>query len=253
MHAPYYPIVRYLLIFFTICIKYLCNGRIFTINPDGARTPPGLTHYHNVSKPPTGNRRRFSTRHRRIALSQHCRPERRCVLMSERTTIEFDEDLKQAIDDHDMTMRDIVHKAVRGMLGQADLDTEYLLEARIEELEKEIAHWESKEQEAREKKQSKQQELEILQKKLEETREESNSYEDDLDTVLDEMVESGQNVFVEHPDVKELSRTHERDPEAVISDLKSRSDARELPLDETRFEQQMSNDYASPEAAGGAF
>jgi chromosome segregation ATPase len=173
--------------------------------------------------------------------------------MGERTTIEFDEDLKQAIDEHDMTMRDIVHKGVRGLLGQADLEEEYLLKARIEELEQEISHWESKEQEAYEKKESKLQELDILQMKLAETREEANTYEDDLDAILDDMVDNGMNVFEDHPAVKDIARSHNHDPEEVITDLRARADTRVLGLDKTRFVEQTAAEYSTPEAQGGAF
>jgi len=153
--------------------------------------------------------------------------------------LRLDDDVHEALRERDETMVDALNAAARQYLGLAEMDNKAALNRRIDDLEQRIAEWEAQEARAQENISRLKEMRAVLVEQREEIEAQENSWEEDLDALLDDMQTSGQNMFAEHADVEEIARTHDETPDGVLDALQQRAGERGLGMADDRFKQEL--------------
>ena len=144
------------------------------------------------------------------------------------------ESLARQLDLDDRTKKDAVIAALRREYGTTD---EARLEMRLDHRrERRRMLVEERDDIQREINQL-DEEIEALEGQLEDVHAAEENYEDELDGLLDEMVESNGHIFPGHGSVDSLAATHDLHPQTVIEDVKQRAEERDLGLADRRFEE----------------
>lgn len=158
------------------------------------------------------------------------------------TAVELPIETREALKEQDVPMWKSIDEAVKLALGLDEGSTEAALERRLEEIDSEI---DSHREVIEEKEQRVEDLLETrsdLSDKLEQIRQKKQSYKEQLDTVLEEMLEDkSKNVLawmseIRDASVEEYGRDTDSNIERVIADLRKRRDERALAIQDHRFQ-----------------
>lgn len=149
--------------------------------------------------------------------------------------LNIDDDVHKALKERDETIVDALNEAARQYLDLASMDNEAGLRRRLDDLDQRIEDWHERQLTAEEKIAELEAQRDVVVEKLEALEEESNSWEEDLDELLEDMQDGDMNVFSSHPRVDEIARSHDETPDSVLDALQDRAGERDLEMSASRF------------------
>ncbi|MFC6720726.1 hypothetical protein [Halobacteriaceae bacterium SHR40] len=149
--------------------------------------------------------------------------------------VNLDDDLHEALRNLDEPIVDALNTAGRQYVDLASMDNETGLRRRLDDLDQRIEARNEQKLTIEEKIAELEAQRDVVAENLEKLKEESNSWEEDLNELLDDMQDGDMNVFSSHPLVDEIARSHDETPESVLDALQDRASERNLKMSESRF------------------
>jgi len=151
--------------------------------------------------------------------------------------------LKYLVDEDERTNQELVTAALERELGVNTADSVAVIDRKIRRKEERLEQELEQAREHRDRVAQLKDDLDEIRELREDKVDEEGSYEDALDTLLDEM-EAGDfpQVWATHPRVDDIRGEHGRSNEEVLYDLKQRAADQERDLLNTNFMQQMHAD-----------
>ncbi|RLM81315.1 hypothetical protein DVK05_09985 [Halorubrum sp. Atlit-8R] len=161
----------------------------------------------------------------------------------ERLVAEIPASLKYLVDEDDRSNKQVVISALERELGVNSNDSVAVIDRKIRRKEERLEQELEQAREHRDRVAQLKDDLDEIRELREDKVDEEGSYEDALDTLLDEM-EAGDfpQVWATHPRVDDIRGEHGRSNEEILYDLKQRAADQERDLLNTNFMQQMHAD-----------
>lgn len=141
--------------------------------------------------------------------------------------------LKEAVDRENRPNQDIVEAALRRYLAT---DEAAMLEMRLDHRQKERSMLAEERDDLNRQIKQLDEEIAALESQIEDVRNAEATYEESLDALLDEMVETGMHVDSGHGRIDDIVEAHDLTNPEVHADLKERAEERGLNLPDKRFE-----------------
>ena len=176
-------------------------------------------------------------------------------LWSGELPVETLEALKKEAKESDMPQWKVADQALRMYLGLDEGSTEAALERQLEDVRQELEQRREQRQQLKQEEDQLEERLDMLSEQLEDVRDRKQSYKEQLDGILEDMLENpGQTVMAYMSRIKdaatdEYGRPTKENNSRVIADLRDRRDERGLEIAAHRFKRTSASVRSEPNAA----